>query len=165
MADDFIVAMLSTDANQEGIDQVRPVLERTGYHVWVARYPGPLYDFHPEMPGWMHADMWIASLDERLALTYPPWCDYETIRYLRSIGYRLIEVPREEPERLWPVNMITIEPRRVVMVAGADGTRSLLEAEGVETIEVSYDEVQRYGGGIRCTTMQLVRDPGPRVFA
>jgi N-dimethylarginine dimethylaminohydrolase len=165
MADDFIVAMLSTDANQEGIDQVRPVLERAGYHVWVARCPGPLYDFHPEMPGWMHADMWIAPLDERLALIYPPWCDYETIRYLRSIGYRLIEVPREEQERLWPVNMITIEPRRVIMVAGADRTRSLLESEGVETIEVPYDEVQRYGGGIRCTTMQLVRDPGPRVFA
>ena len=48
MADDFIVGMLSTDANQEGIDQVRPVLERAGYRLWGARSPGPLYDFHPE---------------------------------------------------------------------------------------------------------------------
>jgi N-dimethylarginine dimethylaminohydrolase len=164
MADDFIVGMLSTDANQEGIDQVRPVLERAGYELWVARSPGPLYDFHPEVPGWMHSDMWIAPLDARLALIYPPWCDYETIRHLRAIGYTLIEAPREEQERLWPVNMITIEPRRVVMVEGAERTRRLLEAEGVETIEVPYAEVQRYGGGIRCTTMQLVRDPGPRVF-
>jgi N-dimethylarginine dimethylaminohydrolase len=89
MADDFIIGMLSTDANQDGIDQVRPVLERAGYRLWVARSPGPLYDFHPEV----------------------------------------------------------------------------LQDAGVETIEVAYDEVLRYGGGIRCTTMQLVRDPGPRVFA
>ncbi|UOY02254.1 dimethylarginine dimethylaminohydrolase family protein [Blastococcus sp. PRF04-17] len=164
MADDLIVAMLSTDANQEGIDQVRPVLERAGYTVWVARSPGPLHDFHPEVPGWMHSDMWIAPLDTRLALIYPPWCDYETIRYLRSIGYTLIEVPRDEQESHWPVNMITIEPRKVIMNEGSPKTRALLEKAGVETIEIPYDEVQRYGGGIRCTTMQLVRDPGPKVF-
>lgn len=164
MADDFIIGMLSTDANQDGIDQVRPVLERAGYELWVARSPGPLYDFHPEVPGWMHADMWIAPLDARLAIVYPPWCDFETIRYLLSIGYELIEVPRSEQERVCPVNMITIEPRKVVMPAGAPQTRRLLEGAGVETIEVAYDEVLRYGGGIRCTTMQLVRDAGPHVF-
>jgi N-dimethylarginine dimethylaminohydrolase len=62
------------------------------------------------------------------------------------------------------VNMITVEPRLVVMPTGASKTRQLLAAEGVESIEVPYDEVMKYGGGIRCTTMQLVRDPGPRVF-
>ena len=165
MADDFIVGMLSTDVNQEGIDQVRPVLERAGYTLWVGHSPGPLYDFQPEVPGWMHSDMWIAPLDARLALIYPGWCDYETIRYLRSIGYKLIEVPREENDRLWPANMITIEPRKVIMIEGAHKTRALLEAEGVETIEIPYAEVQRYGGGIRCTTMQLIRDAGPRVFS
>ena len=44
-------------------------------------------------------------------------------------------------------------------------TRRLLEEAGVEVIEVDYDEVILYGGGVRCTTMQLVRDSGPRVFA
>lgn len=164
MADDFIVVMLSTDCNRDGLEQVRPVLERAGYHVWVARSPGPLYEFHPEVPGWMHADMWIAPLDADLALVYPPWCDYETIRHLRSLGYRLLEAPREEQETVCPVNMITIEPRRVVLTTGAPRTRALLEREGVDVIEVDYGEVIRYGGSIRCTTMQLVRDPGPSVF-
>jgi N-dimethylarginine dimethylaminohydrolase len=156
--------MLSTDANREGIEQVQPVLERAGYRVLIARSPGPLHHFHPEVPGWMHADMWIAPLDARLALIYPPWCDFETIRQLRSMGYELIEAPREEQETVCPVNMITVAPRKVIMPAGAPKTRSLLEAKGIETIEVPYDEVILYGGGIRCTTMQLVRDPGPRVF-
>ena len=29
--------------------------------------PGPLYSYHDEVPGWMHADMWIMPLDARLA--------------------------------------------------------------------------------------------------
>jgi N-dimethylarginine dimethylaminohydrolase len=165
MADDFIIAMLSTDCNRDGLEQVRPVLERAGYSIWVAHSPGPLYEFHPEVPGWMHSDMWIAPIDHDLALIYPPWCDFETIRYLRSIGYRLIEAPRDEQATVTPVNLITIEPRVVVMPGPAPKTRALLEAEGVNVIEVEYDEVILYGGAVRCTTMQLVRDPGPRVFA
>ena len=164
MADDFIVAMLSTDCNQEGLDQVRPVLERAGYHVWVARSPGPLHTFHPEMIGWIHADMWIAPLDRDLALIYPPWCDYETIRHLKTLGYDLIEADREEQDAVAPVNMITLEPRKVVMTTGAPRTRALIEKAGVEVVEVEYDEVIKYGGSIRCTTMQLLRDPGPKVF-
>jgi N-dimethylarginine dimethylaminohydrolase len=165
MADDFIVGMLSTDGNQEGIDQIRPVLERSGYHIWIGRSPGPLYDFHPEVPGWMHADMWVAPLDVDLALVYPPWVDFETIRHLKSIGYKLIEAPRSEQESVVPINMIAIEPRKVLMPAGCPITKQRLEDEHVEVIEVEYDEVIKYGGGIRCTTMQLVRDPGPKVFS
>ena len=164
MADDLIVVMLSTDCNRDGLEQVRPVLERAGYRVWVAHSPGPLHSYHPEVPGWMHADMWIAPLDVDLALIYPPWCDFETIRFLRSIGYRLIEAPREEQESVAPANLITIEPRKVVMTTGAPKTRALIEAEGVEVVEVDYGEVIKYGGSVRCTTMQLVRDAGPRVF-
>ena len=30
---------------------------------------------------------------------------------------------------------------------------------------VEYDEVHKYGGGIRCNTMQLIREKGPTTFA
>ena len=164
MSDDFIVLMLSTDCNREGAEQVIPILERSGYEkVLLAHSPGPLYDYHDEVPGWMHADMWILPLDARLALIYPPWCDYQTIRDLTALGYELIEAPREEIG-LYPTNGITIEPRRVIMNASAIKTRALLEKHGVEVIPIEYDEVHKYGGGIRCNTMQLIRDPGPRTL-
>jgi len=164
MSDDFIVLMLSTDCNMEGAEQVIPILKRAGYReVWLARSPGPLYRYEENVPGWMHADMWIAPIDERTALIYPPWCDYETIRRLHAIGYDLIEVPHEE---IWhfPTNAITIEPRLMIMNAAAEKTRKLLEARKVEVIPVDYSEVHKYGGGIRCNTMQLIRDEGPRTF-
>jgi N-dimethylarginine dimethylaminohydrolase len=107
----------------------------------------------------MHSDMWIVPL----ALIYPPWSDYETIRRLDAIGYELIECPREEID-LFPTNAITIEPRRVIINATAQKTKKLLEKHNVEVITVEYDEVHKYGGGIRCNTMQLIRDPGPTTF-
>jgi N-dimethylarginine dimethylaminohydrolase len=50
------------------------------------------------------------------------------------------------------------------MNAAAQKTRQLLEKHAVEVITVEYDEVHKYGGGIRCNTMQLIRDQGPSTF-
>jgi len=164
MADDFFILMLSTDCNREGAEQVIPILERSGYKkILLAHSPGPLGDYHDDVPGWMHADMWIMPLDIRLALIYQPWCNYQTIRDLHEMGYELIEAPRDEVD-LYPVNGITIEPGKVVMNASAKKTIKLLEARDVEVIPHEYDEVHKYGGGIRCNTMQLVRDAGPLIF-
>ena len=164
MSDDFIILMLSTDCNREGAEQVVPILERAGYKkVLLAHSPGPLYDYHDEVPGWMHADMWVMPLDRRLALIYPPWCDYQTVRDLHAMGYELIECPRDEIMK-YPVNGITVAPRKVIMNKSATKTIKLLEQKKVEVIAIPYDEVHKYGGGIRCNTMQLIRDPGPRTF-
>jgi len=55
--------------------------------------------------------------------------------------------------------------RKVPHPEEARQTRRLLERRGVEVIPIEYDEVHKYGGGIRCNTMQLIRDPGPTTFA
>ena len=34
-----------------------------------------------------------------------------------------------------------------------------LAAAGVEVITVPYDELQNNGGGVHCSTMELVREP------
>jgi N-dimethylarginine dimethylaminohydrolase len=164
MSDDFIILMQSTDCNPDGAQQVIPILQNAGYkEVHIAHSPGPLYEYHDEVPGWMHADMWITPLDAKLAMIYPPWCDYTTIRRLHEIGYELIECPRDEID-LFPTNAITVEPRKLIMNESAVKTRKLLEKSGVEVIPVPYDEVHKYGGGIRCNTMQLIRDVGPKTF-
>ena len=164
MSDDFAILMLSTDCNAEGARQVIPIMENCGYkEVHIAHSPGPLYDFHEDVPGWMHTDMWITPLDAKLAMIYPPWCDYGTIRRLHEIGYELIECPAEEIQ-LYPTNGITVEPRKIIMNSSAVKTIALLESHGIEVIGINYDEVHKYGGGIRCNTMQLIRDAGPNTF-
>ncbi len=164
MADDFIIASLSTDCNMIGFEQVKPILERSGYkNIHLAYSPGPLDRFYEEQIGWMHSDMWVGPVDIDLAVIYPPFCDYETIRTLKAMDYKLIEVPKEEQMRLFPCNLVTLSPRKVMVIADARRTISSLEREGVDVIEVPYDEVLKYGGGLRCTTMHLVRDNGPKI--
>lgn len=165
MADDFIIASLSTDCNEEGLEQVKPILARSGYkEVWVARSPGPLDYFYQDGVGWMHSDMWVGPVDTDLAVIYPPYCDYETIRRLKELNYKLIEVPADEQTKYFPCNFVTLEPRKIMMIAGPEKTIKALRDEGVEVIEVPYSEVLKYGGGLRCTTMQLIREPGPKLF-
>ena len=55
-------------------------------------------------------------------------------------------------------NVLTIRPRRVVMVAENDKTRKALEKAGVDVIEVLMRELQKGGGGPRCWTLPLLRD-------
>ena len=162
MCEDLIIASLSTDCNQDGLNQVRPILERAGFsNIVVAHSPGPLDYFYPEAIGWMHTDMWIGPADVGLAVIYPPFCDYETIRWLKSRKFRLIEVPREEQLKYYPCNMVTLEPGKVMMIEGAETTIKALRKEGVDVVEVPYLEVLKYGGGLRCTTAHLIRDRGP----
>jgi N-dimethylarginine dimethylaminohydrolase len=37
-------------------------------------------------------------------------------------------------------------------------TAERLERRGIEVVRVAYDEIQHNGGGIHCSTMELVRD-------
>jgi N-dimethylarginine dimethylaminohydrolase len=64
----------------------------------------------------------------------------------------------------YPVNGITVEPRKVIMNSSAVKTVRILEHAGAEVIGIPYDGVHKYGGGIRCYTMRLIRDPGPTTF-
>jgi N-dimethylarginine dimethylaminohydrolase len=165
MTDDFIIAMLSTDCNRDGLEQVIPILKRSGYReILINHNSGLLNYYYPEIVGWIHADMYVAPLDVRLALIYPPWCDYEVIRRLKELDYKLIEVPQEEQMKCFVCNAITLEPRRVMIIKGCPQTVRALRDENIDVIEVPYDEVMKYGGGIRCTTMQLIRDEGPKLF-
>ena len=50
------------------------------------------------------------------------------------------------------------------MAEGAPQTVKALEKEGVEVIQIPYNEVMKYGGGISCTTGRSIRDSGPKAL-
>ena len=45
------------------------------------------------------------------------------------------------------------------MCDGYPRAREALERRGVEVVAIPYDEIQKAGGGIHCSTMELVREP------
>jgi N-dimethylarginine dimethylaminohydrolase len=44
------------------------------------------------------------------------------------------------------------------MCEGYGYTAERLERRGVEVLRIPYGEIQKNGGGIHCSTMELVRD-------
>lgn len=110
--------MLSQRCNRDGLDQVQPVLEHSGFRDWVARSPWTLHACHPEIFDWMPAKMWVSPLDRDLVLVHPPWCDFERLRRLHAVGQHFIEADRGEMESLAPANRNAIEPRLAVKSSG-----------------------------------------------
>jgi N-dimethylarginine dimethylaminohydrolase len=165
MADDAWVGGLSCAANQDGLDQVLPVLRRAGVtDVHVMQLTTILDSF--DAGGEFHVDMIVHPVAERLALVYPRQLPWETYRWLKERGFTLIEVPTDEHHQFVPANLVVVEPGVVIMHPGARRTRAALEAHGVKVIPFDSSGVMQGGtNGIKCITMELDRDDGPRLHA
>jgi N-dimethylarginine dimethylaminohydrolase len=135
----------SIRCNPEGARQLAEVLAPLGIELIVV----PLV-------GWsIHLDGHLSMLDRDKAL-----CDVRRLPYwftdrLRALGIELIEVLQDED---WAVNGLVVRPGRLLLSEGNPRTAERLAARGVEVVEIPYDEVQRGGGGIHCTTMELRRE-------
>lgn len=100
----------------------------------------------------------ISPLDTDLALVYSPLLPVPFREALLARNIRLIEVATEEFESLG-CNVLTIAPRRCVVLAGNPRTRAALEREGVEVHEFEGNEIAlKGGGGPTCLTLPVVRD-------
>jgi len=161
LAENFGVIAEGYVSNTEAMATWKYLLEGLGTEVWVAQNPGYLDLWRFPAGGCSHLDMVLAPVDLGLALVYPSFLDYRTIRYLKSKKIRLIEVPPEEYVE-YGCNTLNLEPGKIVIPAAAKQTIKALKREGVECIEIDYSENAKSGlGGPACMTTRLYREPGP----
>jgi dimethylargininase len=105
----------------------------------------------------MHLLSLISPLDEDLAVVYPPLMPVRLVELLEARGIRFVEVPEEEFETM-ACNVLALAPRVALALGGNPETRRRLEAEGVEVLVYSGEELSRKGdGGPTCLTRPLVR--------
>ena len=163
MADDAWIGGLSCGCNQEGLDQVLPVLNRVGVtDVHVMQLTTIMDSF--DAGGEFHVDMVVHPVAERVALVYPRQLPWETFKWLKEKGYDLVEVSTEEHHQCVPANLLVIEPGVVIMNKSAANTIKALEARGVKVIGFNSSGIMQGGtNGIKCITMELDRDDGPRL--
>ena len=148
-------------ANTEGCQAYKSVLESIGTEVWIAHTPGYLDMWGFPAGGCSHIDMVLGVVDLGLALVYPSFVGYSTIRYLKSRKIRLIEVPPEDYVN-YGCNVVILEPGKVLIPAAAKQTITQLKAEGITCVEVDFANNGMAGtGGPDCITGKLLRDPGP----
>jgi N-dimethylarginine dimethylaminohydrolase len=160
---DTFVFNESVVANEEGLRQIRWVLEGLGVEMITTHSPGWVDTIGHGNIGTSHADMFLMVPDERLAVLAPHLVNYAFVRELKRRDFKIIDVPVEEYWDL-AVNGVTLAPGKVVMNAGSPTVTRALEKEGVEVIQVDFSEGQRFAiAGLHCATLELVRDqPGRR---
>jgi N-dimethylarginine dimethylaminohydrolase len=142
------IAALGTSirCNEEGFRQLRGLLELIG--VELIRVPVPGYS--------IHIDLHFAMVDVDRALVNPAGLPYDFLVTLRQLGIEAIEAAAGEE---WGLNLLCLRPGRVLMAEGSPRTAELLERAGIEVVTIPYDEIQKNGGGVHCSTIELVRDP------
>ncbi len=163
LSDDVWVAGTSCGANREGIEQIRPVLEASGVkELHVMQLPTILDTF--ESGGEFHVDMIISALDVRKALVWPKNLPWETYCWLRDIGFEIIEIA-EEDQKYCPANLVVLQPGKVLMAKQAQKTIQRVRDAGVEVVEFDSGGIMQGGvNGLKCITMEILRDPGPNLL-
>ncbi|MBI2304056.1 MAG: hypothetical protein HYU86_04855 [Chloroflexi bacterium] len=156
-----VLVGISVRTNPEGLRQVEPIFKMNGVE---DVHPVYLSSYIEKSLGYQHhLDVVFGMVDRDLAVVYPPGIDWVTLEYLRQRKMRLIEVPYEEVLRA-ACNLLALEPGRVVLSGGNPQTAAALRREGVEVVELEWDEHIKNGGsagggpGFVCATAPLIRE-------
>jgi len=136
----------SIRCNADGAEQLRESLRWLGMELIVV----PLSGFS------IHLDGHLGMVDTDKALVNAAGLPYWFIDRLRELSIEPIWV---EPAERWAVNCLAVRPGRVLVAEDCPRTIERLERRGVEVIAIPYDEIHHNGGGIHCSTMELLREP------
>lgn len=140
-------------ANLEGMTQVQQALTSIGVKRFV-RFPIPY--------GHAHIDGILNFVDKNKIIIFPWQVSYDVWKELHDMGIKILEAPSiEEVKHNYALNVVAIEPGKVVMPEGSPETKQMLEKNGVEVIEVDISELLKGGGGPHCMTAFLKRESMP----
>ena len=139
-------------SNAEGIQQFKALLGNLVDEVMSVPLP------HWTGPGdCLHLMSNISPIDHDLYLVYSRLIPVPFRKYLLHQQIRLIEVPDKEYDSMG-CNVLTLAPRKVIMLESNPITRQLLEREGVEVHTYDGSEISLKGaGGPTCLTRPFLR--------
>lgn len=136
------------------LEGVRQLLEPLG--VTVLDYDLPYFS-GPE--ACLHLRTFISPVDTDLAVAYLPLMPTALWWELESWGVRLLEVPEVEFLYTQAANVLTVAPRRCIMLEGSPVTRRLLEEAGCEVATFPGEPRSfKTEGGPTCLTQLVLLD-------
>ena len=141
--------------NQDGVEQMRSMLRAHG--VTVTSFDLPLWQGESAC---LHLMSVISPLSSDKVLVFAPLLPAPFHQLLKSRGLRMIEAPADEFHASGglSLNVLPVEPNRVIMVAGFPRTRAAMEAAGcsVETFDADALCIACEGGPT-CLTRPILR--------
>jgi N-dimethylarginine dimethylaminohydrolase len=133
--------------NDEGIRQLQ-------FHVADLVDELIVVDLPPEV---FHLMGIISLVDKNLAVTNQAMLPESFCQVLVARGFKLLAAPALELKTL-ACNILTLAPRKCILLSGNPRTADMLRAEGVEVLTYSGEEISLKGaGGPACLTRPLHR--------
>ncbi len=138
--------------NEDGIEQLKALLEPKGVTVVVAEMP-----HYKGVSDVFHLMSVFSPVDKDLAVVYSPLMPIKFRNELINRGFELVEVPDEEFDSMG-CNVLATSPRTCLMVLGNPITKSRLLKAGCEVYSYKGAEISvKGGGGPTCLTRPLER--------
>jgi len=138
--------------NEEGIKQLRNLIEPKGIEILVAELPH--YKGKQDV---FHLMSILSPVDKDLAVVYSPLMPIKFRNELIERGFELVETPEEEFESMG-CNVLAIAPRQSIMVQGNPITQKRLEGAGCKVTVYRGNEISiKGGGGPTCLTRPMLR--------
>ena len=106
---------------------------------------------------YVHIDVLVAVLGEKLAAVCAEVLPAAVVEWLRGKGFDLIEVSAAQAFTLG-VNAISLGGERVMSATGAAELNEALRARGIDVIEVDLEMFTLGGGGAHCLGQALRRE-------
>lgn len=112
------------------------------------------------IPGvFVHVDVLMAIVAERLAAVCTEAISGGLVRWLRAKGFEILDVPVADAWTLG-VNAISLGEGRVLTGAGARALNEQMEARGLELVAPELETFTLGGGGAHCLGQALRRELG-----
>lgn len=138
--------------NEEGISQLKNLLEPHGVQVVVVQLP-----HYKGVSDVFHLMSIFSPVGPQLAVVYSRLMPISFRNELLARGYELVEVPDEEFESMG-CNVLAISPNKCIMVEGNPITKSRLLEKGCEVHSYLGKHISVMGGGgPTCLTRPLKR--------
>ena len=138
--------------NEEGIKQLKNMLESKGVEVLVVELP-----HYKGASDVFHLMSIFSPVDKDLAVVYSTLMPIKFRNELLKRNFQLVEVPNEEFESMG-CNVLAIAPRHCIMVEGNPKTQKRLEKAGCSVQVYKGEEISvKGGGGPTCLTRPLLR--------
>lgn len=136
--------------------------------LWLQQHLGDRYRIHVlkfKDPNPMHVDATLVPLRPGLLLTNPdrPCCQ---IDLFKKAGWEVVAAAPPTLPDDWPLymsskwlcmNLLVLDPERVVVERHEEPTKRLLESLGFQVIPVPFRHVYTFGGSFHCATVDIRR--------
>lgn len=107
---------------------------------------------------YVHIDLMVVMLAEKLAAVCLESTDQEIIDWLKAKNIEIIPVPFKDTMKLG-CNVMSLGNDRIIAPSHSRALIEQLKARGFEVAEVDTSEISKTGGGIHCMSQALRRDP------